>query len=131
VRAIVVVLAFWCAVHNGVLAGTLSEADSALKALKIKLVHGTIARIDIFFMPYDMLTVARVTPEVLEMDAQKKMSVELSSDLAETLVRAIDNTKIYQTRYEPDLRWGAVFFEGLQGIEWVVLGDHSGGSACG
>jgi hypothetical protein len=23
------------------------------------------------------------------------------------------------------------FFMGLQGIEWVILRDHSGGSACG
>jgi hypothetical protein len=62
-------------------------------------------------MPYGVRTFARVTPETLEHHSHYEETIEISSDLRDTLVAAIDGTKLYRIVYEPDVRWGAVFLD--------------------
>jgi hypothetical protein len=83
----------------------------ALRTLRSEILNGTVVRAQIFYMPYHVVTVARVDPQVLERAADYKETVELSSDLRDTLAAAIDGTKLYRIRRGPDVRWGAVFLD--------------------
>jgi hypothetical protein len=53
----------------------------------------------------------RVMPYMLDRHARYNETVEISSNIRDTLVAAIDGTKLYQTKYGPDIRWGAVFLD--------------------
>jgi hypothetical protein len=81
-----------------------------LEAVKSELVSGFVARVDIFYMSYDRVTRTRITPAMLEVQADAKFRLDLPSPVADDLVRAIEGTKLHRIDDEPDLRWGAVFF---------------------
>jgi hypothetical protein len=83
----------------------------SLKALRSEILNGMVVRAQIFHIPYGVATFTRVEPEALERAADYKETVEISSDLRETLAAAIDGTKLYRIRRGPDVRWGAVFLD--------------------
>jgi hypothetical protein len=84
---------------------------SALDALTSELVAGRIQRVDIYFMPYEWATRIDVRPEMLEAQADKRFTMEISTAAPEGLVRAIERIRLHETREQADLRWGMVFWD--------------------
>jgi hypothetical protein len=95
---------------QGAAMSQLRSAESGLDALKSDMVDRRIERADIFFMPYEQTTRTRVTPDMLESQADAKFHLDIPSTIADDLLRAIDRNKVQHITDEADLRWGAVFF---------------------
>jgi len=94
-----------------VAADELAKAREALAGLKIDLQKGRIARVDVFFISYFTAIPMRVTPQLLEPQAQRKASGKLGAELVVGLIEAIDGTELHLDDGESDLRWGAVFLD--------------------
>ena len=93
------------------LASDLSAVRSSLAALRADILSGMVMDVHIYFMSYSTRTSIRVTPQRLERYADRKDKFVISSQLRDTLVAAIDGAKLYETKYRPDLRWGAIFVD--------------------
>jgi hypothetical protein len=98
--------------HGYATAGPV-DADAALRSLTKELLDGRIAHVDIFHIPYEVLTRTRITPELLEAQAKMKFNVELSSSVGQSLVPVIEDLKLHHIERAPDLRWGMIFWDHL------------------
>jgi hypothetical protein len=106
------VIIVWLHLFQGnTLASELSSANVALKALRTDLLNGSIVRVDILFVPYGLQTHSPVKPDMVEYYACPRIGAELSARLVKELANWIDGTILYEPASQPDLRWGAIFFE--------------------
>ena len=93
-------------------ADDLGKAQSTLASLRADLQSGRIVRADIFSISYYRSSIARVTPDLLEVHpGNNKRSVELSVESITQLMKAIDDTQVSLYSGGIDLKWGAVFFD--------------------
>jgi hypothetical protein len=104
---VLILLAFSCLNQGQAMADASVEVDSVLASLRADLAAGRVKRADVYFMSYDRLTRTRVTPAMLEAQADKKFSLET---VPQSFVRAIENITLHKVRDSPDLRWGLVFW---------------------
>jgi hypothetical protein len=103
-----------CLSGSGPLASELQTAESALKAIKASLIDGNVARAEIFYMPYDLRTLVRIRPELLETQAHRKITVRIPSPEFDDLVHVTDQVKLTKIETPPDLRWGMVLFDSAE-----------------
>ena len=109
---VLILLACICIAQGQMMAAEPIAPRAALNALTSELVAGRIQRVDIFFMPYETATYTRVTPQILEVEADKRFAIEISTAAPEGLARAIERIRLHETREPADLRWGMVFWDG-------------------
>jgi hypothetical protein len=108
---VLILLACMCLAQRQMMAAEPVTMRSALNALTSELVAGHIQRADIFFMPHERLTYSRVTPQMLEAQADKRFTLEISTAAPEGLVRAIEGIRLHETTDPADLRWGMIFWD--------------------
>jgi hypothetical protein len=63
------------------------------------------------WVPYGLQTHSPVKPDMVEYYACPKVAAELSPKLVKELSSSIDGTILYEPESQPDLRWGAIFFD--------------------
>jgi len=108
---VLILLACLCLFPGQVMADEPVATRSALNSLVSELLAGRIQRVDIFFMSYDRGTYTRITPQMLEAQADKRFALEISAAASEGLVRAIEGIRLHETADPADLRWGMVFWD--------------------
>lgn len=62
------------------------------------------------FVPYEVVTRARLAAELLEGSAEINRVLEMDSSMRSSLPEAIDKAEVKKLDCAPDMRWGAVFY---------------------
>ncbi len=88
----------------------LGKIESAVRS-------GEIAQVEVFFMRYETLTRATMTPEMLVTQAEFRQKENLSDGLRTSFLNAIKQAEIEPLDDSADLRWGLL----LQDSNGVVL----------
>lgn len=83
-------------------------SDDLLASIKEDLIDNSVRSVSILFLPYDVLTRARVTPELLQGSAEFRIVVQMDDRMRKSLLSAIESSQISPLDSAPDLRWGAV-----------------------
>ncbi|GIW39453.1 MAG: hypothetical protein KatS3mg076_0030 [Candidatus Binatia bacterium] len=91
-------------------------AESSLRDLKHDLVSDKIRTVKVLFIPYEVVTRVRLTPELLERTAEINRVLEMDASMRSSLLEAIDRARVRESVSAPDIRWGAVFY-GSDGTE--------------
>ena len=97
-----------------VMADHLGSAQAALAALRADLANGRVVRVEILAAPYGIATPIPISPDLLRGYATQDngiFNLDLTPQLADDLIRAIDETKLQEGASGANLRWGATFFD--------------------
>ncbi len=89
----------------------VSRVEASLRDIRRDLLNGKIEATRILFVPYEIATIAALTPELLDRTAKFNRQVEVDDKLKNSLVKAIDDSRLSAIEYPPDVRWGAVFYD--------------------
>jgi hypothetical protein len=85
--------------------------ESSLQSLKSDLLSEKIMKVRVLFVPYNVVTRVRLTPELLTGSAKVNELVDMDHTMRTSLLTALDKTKASQLDSPPDLRWGAIFYD--------------------
>lgn len=86
---------------------TTANGGDAVQNLSDDIRRGEVSSITVLALPYDLRTRARVTPGILRETAARR-ELDLTEDLAGSLLRALDATRTSPSDSEIDLRWGMI-----------------------
>jgi hypothetical protein len=84
-----------------------ANGGNPVKNLAEDVRGGEVASISVLALPYDLRTRARVTPEILRESAASR-ELDMTQELADSLLRALDATEASPIDAEIDLRWGLI-----------------------
>lgn len=85
--------------------GRAAQPD-VLSRIESTVARGEITRVEVYFVNYEILTFAGVTPQTLPNYADSHQVTDLSGDLRDSFLKAIRLTKIEPLNDSSDLRWG-------------------------
>jgi hypothetical protein len=85
--------------------------DVSLQSLKRDLLSEKIKRVRVLFVPYEVATRVRLTPELLRTSAEFARVLEMDEAMRGRLLAAIEKTRVTPLDSPPDLRWGAIFLD--------------------
>lgn len=97
--------------YGRVTSDEINDLDPVPQSIVAGLLDGRIERIDVYFLPYDVLTSVQVTPEQLEVSATKKFSVKLTPSSAKSWADTVEKIRLTDLSSPLDLRWGIVFLD--------------------
>ena len=113
--------------------GGTHEVDLRIEALRRDLTERVIRTVEVQFIPYELETRTRVTPEDFRGYAKSIRKAELDGELRTTLIEALDDTRATPLHSPPDLRWAAIFRDAndverhavyVDGGMWLWAGRH-------
>ena len=91
-----------------------APAQSSLEALKSDLRADNIKKVKVLFESYETLTVVALNPEMLENYARHDGTIQMlpfDESMRRSLLAGLEKTRIVKLDYQPDLRWGAIFYD--------------------
>lgn len=83
---------------------------SRLHIIESALASGSVRKLEVFQIRYDILFRFRVTPRFLREHADKTFVVRVPSAAATELRLAIADTRVERFESSSDLRWGVIFY---------------------
>ena len=117
----------------GAEAGTAREADlqAALKTANDALSAGRIARVEVYYLPTNVLTRVRVSPKWLDENFEYKLIISHIPGWKKipSLAATLKEMRPASTSMQPDLRWACVLYEanGKRLLELYLDGSGTNG----
>lgn len=104
---------FFASSAQGSEMGGNEKKQSLMDAIASMLVNRDIGRVEILQIPPNVLTRARITPEMLERQFDYKLIIRdmRGGEYREELAEAVKSTSIEPQSEVPDLRWGMIFYD--------------------
>ncbi len=106
---------------------SISPAHEQVKAISIALSQDAIGRIEIIQIPPEVLTRARITPEMLERQYHFKLTIRnVSASSRNRLIETFKSTTVQPRDDTADLRWGVIFYSRNEVRVGAVFFDKTG-----
>jgi hypothetical protein len=88
--------------------------DAWVESAMRPVCSGVVTRLEILYLPKEIMTIANLRPEQLEKGCYYRISIEQfqASRLREDLISALRSSAIRKVSDEGDLRWGCIFYNG-------------------